>query len=98
AKPGLTQTVDPAQPPDRLVVWKNRSALPNIVNVGVRFGSASTMCSAFSSTGSASASAIFTGPPAYGSDAVALETSCSNLRTAGSVRGGPFGCEASPLT
>ena len=36
-----------------LDAWKKKSELPNSVNVGVRFGSALTMCSVCSSTVSA---------------------------------------------
>ena len=52
AKAELTHSGTPVHGFD---VWKKKSGLPNIVNVGVRFGSALTMCSACSSTGSARA-------------------------------------------
>jgi len=87
----LTHTLLPVQPPDRFVVWKKKSGLPNIVNDGVRFGSAFTMCSVFSSTVSARRTAIGTTALAYGFGAVALPTSCSSFRSTGLVRSGwPF--------
>ena len=49
AKPGLTHALHTAC--TGVDVVKKKSGLPNIVNVGVRFGSALTMCSVFSSTG-----------------------------------------------
>jgi len=97
AKPGLAQVVKPTQPPERFVVWKKKSALPNMVKVGVRLGSELIICSVFSSAVSARRCAIGVGPPAYGSTAVAFETSRSSLRTDGSVRPGPF-WPAAPLT
>ena len=53
AKPGSTHSVTPVH---GFEVVKKKSGWPNIVNVGVRLGSVFTMCSVFSSTGSASAS------------------------------------------
>jgi hypothetical protein len=69
---------------------KKYSPRANIVNVGVRRGSVLTMCSAFSSTGSASRSVSGTVVPpfTYGSVAVSAPTSRSSLRTAGSLRSG----------
>ncbi len=71
-------------------VWKKKSGLPNITNVGVRFGSVLTMCRAFSSTGSAIDTVRLTvcGTPlwrTYGSTEVRLPTFCSSARTPGSV-------------
>ena len=77
---------------EHVAVVKKKSAFPNIVNVGVRFGSELTMWSVCSSTGSAIRSAIGTGtPPWYGSTIVVPSRSRSNFRTPGSVRVGlPF--------
>ena len=56
AKPGTTQVwIGFAAVPHGADVVKKKSGFANIVNVGVRVGSVFTMCSAFSSTGSASA-------------------------------------------
>src|SRR5204862_150528 len=84
---GFTQGLPPHV---GLVVWKKKSGLANIVNVGVRAGSAFTMCSAFSSTGSArrSVSGTVVPPLTYGSVAVSAATSRSSPRTDASVRAG----------
>ena len=70
---------------------KKKSALPNSVNVGVRFGSALTMCSAFilDRIGERCRDGTGARRPAYGVDErVSPPTSRSSLRTAGSVRVG----------
>ena len=87
ANPGSTHSATPVHGFD---VWKKKSGLPNIVNVGVRFGSALIMCSVFSSTGSASAcvsGTVCTAPPlrTYGSSEVSPPTSARASRTAASV-------------
>jgi len=87
---GVTQTLKPAQTPDSGRVSKKKSALPNSVNDGVRFGSLFTMWSVFSSTTSASFTAMGVSAVvlAYGSGAAAFPTSCSSFRSAGHVRSG----------
>src|SRR5438874_218430 len=92
AKPGLTQGFAPQLGVNPDAVMK-KSALPNSVNVGVRCGSAVSMCSAFSSTGSAKAWATCTTCPLlrYGSGSVRFARLCSSERTLASVRAGlPF--------
>ena len=86
AKPGFTHGFAPHE----VEVWKKKSGLPNIVNVGVRAGSALTMCSAFSPTVSANSSPIGTRAPSFtwGSVAVVAARSRSSLRTCGSRRSG----------
>src|SRR6185312_4714131 len=59
AKPGLTHGLLPHDGPVAPAV-KKKSSFPNIVNVGVRFGSVLTMCSVASSTGSAKLTATGT--------------------------------------
>ena len=58
AKPGDAQVATPEHGFDS---WKKKSGFPNIVNVGVRFGSALTMCSVCSSD--RVGEAVSTAPP-----------------------------------
>ena len=68
------------------VAKKNQSGSANSVNVGVRIGSAVTMCRIFISTGSASATMmLFWTALVYGFSQLRPAISRSRLRTAGSV-------------
>ena len=80
------------------VAKKNQSGSANGVNVGVRNGSAVTMCSVFISVWSASATMmLFSTLPVYGFRQLSPLVSRSSVRTTGSVwlR---IGCAAVPLT
>jgi hypothetical protein len=59
-----------------------------MVNVGVRAGSAVIMCSAFISTGSASAAVMWSVAPVYGFTAVSAPTARPNARVTALVRDG----------
>ena len=88
AKPGATQGFPPHVGFEPAV--KKMSGLPKSVKVGVRAGSALTMCRICICTESASATVIGDGapPPTYGSGKVMPPRSRSSFRTAASVRGG----------
>src|SRR5438445_7068111 len=79
---GVAHTVGVTPP----VANKNQSGSANGVNVGVRNGSAVTMCSVFISVWSASATMIlFSTVFVYGFNQLKPAISRSRLRTAGSV-------------
>ena len=75
-----------AAPP---VAKKNQSGSANGVKVGVRAGSAVTMCSVFISTGSASATMMLCwSTPVYGFSQCSWAISRSRFRVTASVRDG----------